>query len=92
MKEAQLQRRSIQLLSERGWLCIRIASPTTRGLPDVIAISQAGSVIAIEFKLNKNKQSPLQEHIQWELEQRHIKYFVVRSIYEVHLIVNGELK
>lgn len=90
MRETELQKKSIKLLKDKGWLCIRISNPTSRGLPDVLAISPNGVVVAIEFKVKQNKQSPLQEWMQQELERRNIRYFVVRSIYEVHLIVNGQ--
>ncbi len=68
------------------WLVIRISKPTQRGLPDVLAISIDGVIVALEFKTN-TKQTHLQQLMQVEFEKRNIKYYVIKSIDELKNII-----
>ncbi|MEM3373101.1 MAG: hypothetical protein QXF76_02705 [Candidatus Anstonellales archaeon] len=90
MKESELQSKSIKMLKNFGFLVIRISNPTQRGLPDILAISEKGDVIAIEFKIGKNNQSELQKYIQKEFEKRNLKYYLIRDLNELKAIFKLE--
>jgi hypothetical protein len=55
-------------------------------LPDVLAISIDGKVVALEFKTN-TKQTHLQQLMQVEMEKRNIKYYVIKSVDELKNII-----
>ena len=59
----------------------------TKGQPDII-IALQGNLVALEVKQEKAYQSKEQKEIQKQLEELNIKYYVVRSIEDVQLIID----
>lgn len=48
--ESQVERRLVRWCAERGWLCWKMTSPGTRGVPDRVIVAPGGRVWWVELK------------------------------------------
>jgi hypothetical protein len=77
--EKYLERKIIFKAKKLGYLTYKFVSPSNRGVPDRIFISENGKLFFVEFKSKKGKLSKLQEKKISELKARKQSVFVVND-------------
>lgn len=60
---------------------------STKGVPDIIAINNAGTFIGIEIKVGKDRLSADQIAFKKKIEEHNAKYIVARTLDDVQEIV-----
>jgi hypothetical protein len=86
MRESEIQSKCINYLKKQGWYCLKVIRCNVNGYPD-LTIFKDGQTIFIEFKTEIGKQSKLQEYQQQLIEAQGFKYYVVRSLDELKLLL-----
>jgi len=66
VNEAQIERRMVTMIRERGGLCYKFVSPGNPGVPDRIVITPDGRTIYVELKTEIGRMSNLQK---WQKER-----------------------
>ena len=79
MLEKDLEKKIVIKAKKLGYIADKYASPSNRGVPDRIFISENGKLFFIEFKSKKGKLSKLQEKKISELRARKQSVFVVND-------------
>ena len=79
MLEKDLEKKIVIKAKKLGYIADKYASPSNRGVPDRIFISENGKLFFIEFKSKKGKLSKLQEKKILELRARKQSVFVVND-------------
>ena len=87
MTEAQLQIKVLALLKSRGVLCWKVESPSSCGLPDVLAV-YGGQTRFIELKHpnGRGRLSPLQQRTIARLRAQGAQVDIINSIEEARQI------
>lgn len=70
MSEQKLQKQIIDWLKTNGYWVVKVIVANRSGIPDIIACSPEGMLVAIEVKYGSNKASPLQEYNIAEINKR----------------------
>ncbi len=79
MLEKYLERKIVFKAKKLGYLTYKFVSPSNRGVPDRIFISENGKLFFVEFKSKKGKLSELQKLKISELRSRKQSVFVVND-------------
>ena len=79
MLEKDLERKIVIKAKKLGYLTYKFVSPSNRGVPDRIFISENGKLFFVEFKSKKGKLSELQKLKISELRSRKQSVFVVNN-------------
>lgn len=79
MLEKYLERKIVNKAKKLGYLTYKFVSPSNRGVPDRIFISENGKLFFMEFKSKKGKLSQLQILKISELVARKQSVFVVND-------------
>jgi len=74
-----LERKIVFKAKKLGYLTYKFVSPSNRGVPDRIFISENGKLFFVEFKSKKGKLSELQKLKISELRSRKQSVFVVND-------------
>lgn len=77
MLEKDLEKKIVIKARKLGYLTYKFVSPSNRGVPDRIFISENGKLFFVEFKSKKGKLSKLQDKKISELRARKQSIFVV---------------
>jgi hypothetical protein len=77
--EKDLERKIVIKARKLGYLTYKFVSPSNRGVPDRIFISENGKLFFVEFKSKKGKLSELQKLKISELRTRKQSVFVVNN-------------
>ncbi len=77
MLEKDLERKIVNKAKKLGYLTYKFVSPSNRGVPDRIFISEKGKLFFVEFKSKKGKLSKLQDKKISELRVRKQSVFVI---------------
>ena len=77
MLEKYLERKIVFKAKKLGYLTYKFVSPSSRGVPDRIFISENGKLFFVEFKSKKGKLSKLQDKKISELRVRKQSVFVI---------------
>jgi Holliday junction resolvase len=75
--EKDLERKIVNKAKKLGYIADKYSSPSNRGVPDRIFISENGKLFFVEFKSKKGKLSKLQDKKISELRARKQSIFVV---------------
>jgi hypothetical protein len=75
--EKYLERKIVFKAKKLGYLTYKFVSPSSRGVPDRIFISENGKLFFVEFKSKKGKLSKLQDKKISELRVRKQSVFVI---------------
>jgi Holliday junction resolvase-like predicted endonuclease len=89
--EGELQRWFVKELKKEGWLSFKFASPSKRGVPDLILIDPEGVVCFVEMK-HPNKGgvlSPLQRVQIRKLKDANASVYIADSVEDCIGIVEG---
>ena len=89
--EKTLQAKISRLLRDNGMLVFKFASPSHRGVPDLLVITDTGYTFYIEVKHpnGKGRLSKLQELTIQAIRQQGAMVYVINSIEEVESIIDG---
>ena len=79
MLEKDLEKKIVNKAKKLGYIADKYSSPSNRGVPDRIFISESGKLFFVEFKSKKGKLSKLQEKKISELRARKQSVFVVND-------------
>lgn len=79
MLEKDLEKKIVNKAKKLGYLTYKFVSPSNRGVPDRIFISENGKLFFVEFKSKKGKLSELQKLKISELRSRKQSVFVVNN-------------
>ncbi len=79
MLEKDLEKKIVIKARKLGYLTYKFVSPSNRGVPDRIFISENGKLFFVEFKSKKGKLSELQKLKISELRSRKQSVFVVND-------------
>ena len=79
MLEKDLEKKIVIKAKKLGYLTYKFVSPSNRGVPDRIFISENGKLFFVEFKSKKGKLSELQKLKISELRSRKQSVFVVNN-------------
>ena len=85
MLERDIERYLYKQITEIGGLCLKIQSPTTRGLPDRMVI-RYGCQIFIETKSSTGKSRLYQRYMQNKLKKHGVLVYIVNSRKDVDAI------
>jgi len=77
--EKDLEKKIVNKAKKLGYLTYKFVSPSNRGVPDRIFISESGKLFFVEFKSKKGKLSKLQEKKISELRAKKQSVFVVND-------------
>jgi hypothetical protein len=77
--EKDLEKKIVIKAKKLGYIADKYASPSNRGVPDRIFISESGKLFFVEFKSKKGKLSELQKLKISELRSRKQSVFVVNN-------------
>ena len=77
MLEKYLERKIVSKAKKLGYIADKYRSPSNRGVPDRIFISETGKLFFVEFKSKKGKLSKLQTKKISELTARKQSVFVI---------------
>lgn len=77
MLEKYLEKKIIIKAKKLGYLTYKFTSPSNRGVPDRIFISESGKLFFMEFKSKKGKLSELQKLKISELVEKKQLVFVI---------------
>jgi hypothetical protein len=77
--EKDLEKKIVIKARKLGYLTYKFVSPSNRGVPDRIFISENGKLFFVEFKSKKGKLSELQKLKISELRSRKQSVFVVND-------------
>ena len=83
MKEQAIQAKIIKWLDKNGYWTVKTVVCNKKGVPDILACSPTGQMIAIEVKSATGKPSKLQEYHIAELNNRGAIALVAWSLAEV---------
>jgi hypothetical protein len=78
MRESDIQKKVMGMAQARGWLCMKFASPSRRGVPDTIWIRK-GVTVFVEFKRPTGDLSELQHRWLVKIVKAGAPVFVVDS-------------
>lgn len=70
MSEQKLQKKIIDWLKANNYWVVKVMVANRSGVPDILACSPEGMLVAIEVKYGSNKASPLQEYNIAEINKR----------------------
>lgn len=79
MLEIPLEKKIVNKAKKLGYLTYKFVSPSNRGVPDRIFISENGKLFFVEFKSKKGKLSELQKLKISELIAKKQSVFVVND-------------
>ena len=85
MLEREIERYLYKQITEIGGLCLKIQSPTTRGMPDRLVI-RYGSQIFVETKSTTGKTRLYQRYIHDKLREHGVLVYIVNSRKDVDAI------
>jgi len=74
--EKQIEDRFVRMAEERGWWAVKLASPSTRGMPDRMVLTPGKHVVFIEFKRPGAKVYKLQGWVHDRLRRLGFTVFV----------------
>jgi len=77
--EKDLEKKIVIKAKKLGYIADKYSSPSNRGVPDRIFISESGKLFFVEFKSKKGKLSKLQEKKISELRARKQSVFIVNN-------------
>ena len=80
LREAQLEKKFVNMVQRRGGLARKFVSPNQRGVPDRIVIWPGGEVHFVELKTHNGKLSKLQEFEQKKLAERGCTVFTLHGL------------
>ena len=86
--ERVLQRKIIDYLKISGILVVKTDSTSTRGWPDLTAVTRTGEVHFLEIKTTTGKLSVHQQRIHQQLKEQNANVHTVRSLEEVQRLFN----
>lgn len=84
--ESMVQSQIIKAALSRGWFCIKITSPSVRGIPDVVAV-RAGRTVWIEVKRQGEEARRQQKLRAKEMREHGAEVFEVDSLLEAREIL-----
>ena len=61
MRESVIEQFLVKECRARGWLCVKLLSPSMAGLPDRMILAPGGRVFFVELKVPGQKPRRLQE-------------------------------
>jgi len=80
--ERVLQRKIIDYLKISGILVVKTDSTSTRGWPDLTAVTRTGEVHFVEIKTTTGKLSAHQKRIHQQLKEQNANVHILRSLDE----------
>ena len=83
MRESEIERFFIKECKRKGWLPLKLVSPSMVGLPDRIVLFPGGKVSFVELKAEGEKPRPLQKAVHRLLEGLGFTVYLVSSKSEV---------
>lgn len=81
--EAEVERKFVNLVKERGALCYKFVSPGNPGVPDRILILPDGRVMFVEMKSAVGRTKKLQDYQLEKLSRQGVPTFVLRGMDDV---------
>ena len=84
-KESTMQSRIMQMLSNQGWLVVKVIQTNMNGWPDLMCLKD-GKTFFIEVKTSRGKLSPLQQYRHEELKKRGFNVFTLYDLKNVESI------
>lgn len=88
MKESQLQTKVMRCLHSKGIYARKIHDTYLSGFPDVICVI-GGKAVFFELKSDKGKLSKIQEVEREKIQKACGLFFVIRSIDELKIAIEG---
>ncbi len=68
--ETQLETKIKKYCDEKNFLCWKLSSPSTRGVPDRIVLAPNGRILFLELKAPRKKATDMQEYRLKQLQDR----------------------
>ena len=80
MRESAIQQKVMQKCMQRGILCVKVDSSSSRGWPDLTCVLPNGTVLFVELKTKTGKTSKLQDYMIEKLKRNKANVYVIRSV------------
>ena len=80
MRESAIQQKVMQKCMQKGILCVKVDSSSSRGWPDLTCVLPNGTVLFIELKTATGKTSKLQDYMINKLKRNKANVYVIRSV------------
>lgn len=70
----------MQSCMQKGILCVKVDSSSSRGWPDLTCVLRDGRVFFVELKTATGKTSKLQDYMIEKLKRNKANVYVIRSV------------
>jgi len=80
MRESAIQQKVMQKCMQKGILCVKVDSSSSRGWPDLTCVLPNGTVLFIELKTATGKTSKLQDYMINKLKRNKANVYIIRSV------------
>ena len=80
MRESAIQQKVMQKCMQRGILCVKVDSSSSRGWPDLTCVLPNGTVLFVELKTQTGKTSKLQDYMIEKLKRNEANVHIIRSV------------
>ena len=91
MRESAIQQKVMQKCMQKGILCVKVDSSSSRGWPDLTCVLPNGTVLFIELKTATGKTSKLQDYMINKLKRNKANVYIIRSIEAFDQLINVHL-
>ena len=91
MRESAIQQKVMQKCMQKGILCVKVDSSSSRGWPDLTCVLPNGTVLFIELKTATGKTSKLQDYMINKLKRNQANVYIIRSIEAFDQLINVHL-
>lgn len=91
--EAQLEKKTVKVLRDKGFLVYKFRSPANSGVPDDFLLSDGGGIVFMEFKspTGKGRLSPLQEICIKKIRDKGHTVFIIASVAAAEMFIDEML-
>jgi len=89
--ETSIQTKVKNYAKKKGWIAIKLSTPTSRGWPD-FQFLKSGRVFFIEFKAPDEQPSEYQDHIIKILQLQKFSVYVVDNVETGKSIINAQTR
>ncbi|MBV6633863.1 MAG: VRR-NUC domain-containing protein [Alphaproteobacteria bacterium] len=87
--ESKIEREVCAHATKLGWWCLKLSSPSNRGMPDRMLVKAPGRIVFIEFKRFGKKPTELQGFIIRKLLGLQFQVTVVDNIEDGKAFIDG---
>ncbi len=81
-RESVLQKKCMDFCKKNAYLCYKIDSSSTAGIPDLLIISSEGRTTHVELKTSVGTLSAIQKHVIKKLKESNANVYVCRTLTE----------